>query len=86
MQSKSESAIYWCWEFCKVFVSKATQLGQNTTLDQMEQQNTVIKVWSGNEVTQHEVTMVGFWDEFEPSWRVPVSWLVHASSVQCFVL
>jgi hypothetical protein len=81
MQTKSESAIYWCWEFCKRFVLKAMQLGKDTTLAQMEQQTTVIKVWSGNQLTQHEVTLVEFWDEFEPNWRLPVSWLVHASSV-----
>ena len=81
MQAESESAIYWCWEFCKAFVLKATQLGKDTTLAQMEQQTTVIKVWSSNQLTRHKITLVKFWEELEPSWRVPVSWLVQLSSI-----
>ena len=81
MQSESESAIYWCWEFCKTFVPKAAQLGKDTTLAQMEQQRTFIKVWSSNQLTHPKITLVEFWEELEHSWRLPVSWLVQASSI-----
>ncbi|DBB05682.1 TPA: hypothetical protein ACH3X1_012293 [Trebouxia sp. C0004] len=51
------------------------QLGKDTTLAQMEQQTTVIKVWSGSQLTHHKITLVEFWEEFELSWRVPMqSW------------
>ena len=65
MQANSESAIYWCWEFCKHFVCKAKLLGTSANLAQMERQTIFISVWGRTQ----KLTMIELWDELEESWR-----------------
>lgn len=65
MQADSESAIYWCWQFCKEFVAQAKKLGNRATLPQMEGQTIKIDVWGHRQL----LTVVELWDELEESWR-----------------
>ena len=89
MKAKSESVIYWCWTFCKEFVSKAKSLGNDATLAQMEGQEIFISVWGRSQ----RLTLVELWDELEQSWRKLVGQLschhgefaLYRQSIHCTI-
>ena len=80
--ASSESAVYWCWEFCKNFVLSATRLGPGATLAQMEGQKVTITVWA----RPKSLTMLEFWDVLEHSWTEPVRHLLSSDDSRGLLL
>ena len=60
-----KSGIYWCWEFCKHFITECNKIGEHATIQHMA--DTEIRL----RVRDHLVymTVLDLWKELEDNWR-----------------